>query len=163
MSKTYALVSDYAVQKLLELTEDEVQVFGRVFQNVIDCDGIVPTPQVGWKFDGRNFLPPTDGLSEEGVLEAQCVVQRQFGQKMVLNAVDRIGARNLLLINNGVPIDIPALLTQMMPVKILLETGALKTARGALVQIKQILPTHADILDGAIVNITQFLVTNGYE
>jgi hypothetical protein len=73
-----------------------------------------------------------------------------------------MGARNLKLSEEGVVVDVASLASQLSSIKLLLETGALKTARGICTLQKPNFSNHSDIFQVVIDEITNFLNTNGY-
>jgi len=64
----YALIQDYVVVKIDDLTEDQVQSLGYQYQNIVDAG----SSAVGWKFDGRNLIAPTPLTPDQYV--AQVVI-----------------------------------------------------------------------------------------
>lgn len=89
--------------------------------------------------------------------------QREFGLYLVPELIDLMGARNLTLIQSGISVNIPAIASDNASIKLLIETGALSTARSICVQLKRKYPLHAEIYDHVIEDITEFLTGNGYE
>lgn len=104
----------------------------------------------------------TDLTSEE-LAVVQQTNQQQFGAGLSLKLVNLMGGRNLYLAELGTPVDIVALLTALGTAKTLMDTGALKTARGYINAVKAGFPLHLDITNLAVEEITAFLVWNGYE
>lgn len=94
---------------------------------------------------------------------AQQTAQREFGLYLIPEMIDLMGERNLTLSQNGSTINIISLASDNSSVKLLIETGALKTARSICSQLKLKYTTHADIYDHVIEDITEFLAMNGYE
>lgn len=94
---------------------------------------------------------------------AQQTAQREFGQYLIPEMIDLMGERNLTLGQNGTTINMIAIASDNSSVKLLVETGALKTARSICLQLKVKYATHSDIYDHVIEDITEFLVQNGYE
>lgn len=89
--------------------------------------------------------------------------QREFGLYLVPELIDMMGERNLTLIQNGTSVNIPAIASDNAGIKLLIETGALSTARSICTQLKVKYPTHADIYDYVIEDITEFLTGRGFE
>lgn len=89
--------------------------------------------------------------------------QREFGLYLVPELIDLMGARNLSLIQAGVSVNIPAIASDNASIKLLIETGALSTARSICTQLKRKYPYHVEIYDHVIEDITEFLTENGYE
>jgi hypothetical protein len=122
---------------------------------IIDIDGFDPEPKTGWILQGNALVPV--------VLLDQQSAQQVFGQKLALELVNMMGARNLLLYSQGVSVNIPALLTSALPVKMLIETGALKTARTAILASMGNFPQHTDVFQYAVNSINTFLQSKGWE
>jgi len=89
--------------------------------------------------------------------------QREFGEYLVPELIDLMGERNLTLIQNGTPVSITSLAQDNASVKLLIETGALATARSICGVLKAKYPNHSDIYDHVIVDITEFLQATAYE
>lgn len=104
----------------------------------------------------------TKSIQEESNLKQQ-TNQREFGTKLIPTLIDFMGERNLTLNQNGTTINMMAIASDNSGIKLLIETGALKTARSLCGQLRFKYPTHADIYDTVISSITDFLTENGYE
>ena len=89
--------------------------------------------------------------------------QRVFGQYLIPEMVDLMGAKNLTLAQKGVPINMNQLAADNSSIKLLIETGALKTARSLCYLLKAKYPYHASVYDHVIEDITGFLTEKGYE
>jgi hypothetical protein len=89
--------------------------------------------------------------------------QREFGLYLIPELIDLMGERNLTLAQNGASINMLSIASDNASVKLLIETGALKTARSVCVQLKMKYPSHADIYDHVIEDISEFLVDRGFE
>ena len=100
-------------------------------------------------------------MQRETNLERQ-KAQREFGLYLVPELIDMIGERNLTLIQNGQTVNITAIASDNSGIKLLIETGALSTARAICSQLKAKYPLHADIYDHVIDDITEFLNEKGY-
>jgi hypothetical protein len=80
--------------------------------------------------------------------------KREFGLYVANECVELLGARNKILNLSGSQVS--AMLSNLMPVKSLLETGALGTARAYLIQLKAAYPNHVDIFQDGIDDINGF-------
>lgn len=89
--------------------------------------------------------------------------QREFGQYLVPELIDLMGARNLTLIQDGISINISSIASDNAGIKLLIETGALSTARQVANYYKIKYPHHEDIYTHVIDDITNFLMEKGYE
>lgn len=101
-------------------------------------------------------------VQQERNLERQ-KAQREFGEYLIPELIDMMGERNLTLIQNGTSVNIPAIASDNAGIKLLIETGALSTARSICTQLKVKYPTHADIYGYVIEDITEFLTGRGFE
>lgn len=101
-------------------------------------------------------------VQQERNLERQ-KAQREFGEYLIPELIDMMGERNLTLIQNGAIVNIPAIASDNAGIKLLIETGALSTARSVCTQLKLKYPSHADIYDHVIEDITEFLSRRGFE
>lgn len=89
--------------------------------------------------------------------------QREFGELLIPQLIDSMGERNLTLIQNGTSVDIAALAQDNAGIKLLIETGALSTARYVCSLLRAKYPTHDDIYGFVMDEITSFLISKGYE
>lgn len=89
--------------------------------------------------------------------------QREFGAQLIPFLIDFMGERNLTLAQNGATLNMIGIASDNSSVKLLIETGALKTARSICSQLQVKYPTHSDIYINVITKITDFLVQKGYE
>jgi len=92
-----------------------------------------------------------DYEKEERVLAKK---KREHGLYISNEMIELLGARNKVLGLTGQ--QVTAMLSQLAPVKALLETGALGTARSYMVQFKAAFPNHADIFQDGISDVNDF-------
>lgn len=161
--RKYAIVNNDVVSKVLDLDDQEVASISTDGSMVIDIEDMIPQPQTGWLLEGNKLVPASASMTADERDSFQQTAQRQFGLKLLPIVVDKLGARNLKLTREAVPVDVASLATQMSSIKLLLETGALKTVRGICSALKPAFPNHSDILDDVIIEISNFLVNNGFE
>jgi hypothetical protein len=83
--------------------------------------------------------------------------KRVFGVGMSELMCVEVGARNMTLISEGFQVNIPQVLTSFAPIKMLLETGAIETAKGAILQMKAYYPPYDDIMQAGIDMIDNFI------
>jgi hypothetical protein len=81
-------------------------------------------------------------------------IKREFGLYVSNECIELLGARNKILGLTGTQVS--SMLSNLMPVKSLLETGALGTARSYMIQLKAAYPNHADVFDDGIQDINEF-------
>lgn len=155
-----AIIQDNVVVEIRELSAEQMVSRENL---IIDIEDSAPQAQVGWVLEGNSLRPASATVSDDERRATQQRVQREFGQRLSPLVVDKVGARNLALSEQGANVDIISLASQMQAVKLLLETGALKTARGLCASIKPAFPHHADIIQSCIDDITSFLLVAGYE
>jgi hypothetical protein len=159
--RKYAILTDNKITEIVNAEESEIREIARS-KMIVDIEDLIPEPGINWILQGNKLVPPSELNTEERDLFQQ-TAQRKFGEKLLPIAVDKIGARNLKLVREGNPTDVATLASQMASIKILLEGGALKTARGICSAIKPMHPNHSDILDEVISAISNFLTQNGWE
>jgi hypothetical protein len=80
--------------------------------------------------------------------------KREHGLYISNECIELLGARNKIL--QLTSSQITSMLTSLAPIRALLETGALGTARTYLIQLKMAYPQHADIFQDGINDITEF-------
>lgn len=152
--RKYALVNNSMVTKLAEIEEDGFPELIKSNDMVIDITDDSPQPTVGWVLNGNKLEIPQN-LSSREQFEIELNSRKaEFGSKLAKSAVDRIGARNKILNKSGS--QVISLLTQLLGVKSLLETGALGTARYSCMQLKTAYSEYADIFDEVISQINNF-------
>jgi hypothetical protein len=94
-------------------------------------------------------------------LERQ-TTQREYGEVKIKELIDKMGERNLQLSQDGVAVNIGALATDNLGLKVLVETGALTTACGLAGQLKSKYPTHSDIYEDMVEEVMNWLTAMGY-
>lgn len=140
--------------------EDEYRDYASKNQLVIDIEDDATNIELGYILQGNAIVPSNTVPPVETTDLYQQITQRLFGQKILPDLIDQVGARNLRLAREQAVVDVAALGLQMNTIQILLNGGALKTARGLCSMIKPMFPHHSDILDLAINKITEFLIQN---
>lgn len=156
--RKYALINNLVITEIIE-TEDDIHNYIVNNEAVIDIEDMSPQPSVGWIMNGNKLQIPS-GISDRELFEIElndkkCI----FGYKLSKNAINRIGARNKILNKSGS--QVITLLTQLLGVKSLLETGALGTARATCLQLKVLHTEYSDIFDNVISEINSFEQSNG--
>lgn len=150
----YALVNNNIVTDIIETDLENLMEFSLVNNSVIDVTDILPLPALGWVLNGNKLELP-QGSSDREAFEIDLNDRKvEAGIKLSRTAVNKIGARNKILNKNGT--QVIALLTQLIGVKSLLETGALGTARASCVQLKSVYTEYTDIFDYIIAEINNF-------
>jgi len=162
MSRIYATINDNIVTNIISLTEEEYFEIAKQNQLIIDIEDIFPRPQIGWLLEGNSLLPNQPIVDADEADAIRQTTQRLYGEKILPELVDLMGQRNLKLIREGSSVNIASLASQMASIKLLLETGAITTARSICLALKPSYPSHADILDKASEDIANFLSTHGY-
>lgn len=158
----YASIINNAVVKVSELDEQQFRLEAKECELLVDITDMIPEPEVGWVLNGNKIELPGVVMSPDQLDLYQQKAQRKFGVKVLEYALDAIGARNLKLTRESTPADVATLAQQMASIKLLLEGGALKTARTICSMIKPTYPNHSDILQTVIDDITQFINKNNF-
>lgn len=154
MVRKYAALKNGIVSQVLELELEDVLNFSSKHEMILDIEDIVPIPTVGYVLEGNKLVLPQDAVSRE-LFEIELNNKKsEFGIKLAKDAVNRIGARNKILNKTGP--QVTALLTTLIGVKHLMETGALGTARSMCVQLKTVYLEYTDIFDIIINEINIF-------
>lgn len=152
--RKYALVNNLIVTAIVDIEDQDYPEYAKFNNLVIDITDMSPQPQVNWLLNGNKLEFP-NGTSSREKLEIELAEKKtDFGIKLARNAIDRIGARNKILNKNGAQVAV--LLSQLLNVKLLLETGALGTARYSCIQLKSIYTEYSDIFDYVINEINIF-------
>lgn len=161
--RKHALLKNNTVVEIRDLTEEDYTALAKSYQLIIDIEDMFNRPSVGWILDGNTMRANNNFATLDDAVAEQQKRQREFGQKLSPILVDMMGARNLKLTAEGVTVNVSSLLSSLNSIKALIETGALKTARGVLASVTPVFPAYADIFDYASAQITQFLADNSYE
>jgi hypothetical protein len=93
-------------------------------------------------------------VSQEEIERHLATRKREFGDYLVAEFTDSIGARNKVL--NKTTQEIISVLTNLQSIKALLEGGALGTARSMITSIKAAYPDYGDIFQDGIDDINRF-------
>ncbi len=155
----YALINNNMVTKVVDVESEEISEYLKLHDMVIDITDINPQPTIGYVLNGNSLQIPHGGSSREEFEIELNSKKVQFGIKLCGSAINRVGARNKILNKTGS--QVITLLTQLMGVKSLLETGALGTARAICSQLKTPYSEYADIFDMVITEINTFESTFG--
>lgn len=157
--RKYALINKNLVTSIIESNDLDFSEYSKNNELIIDITDLNPLPQINWVLNGNKLEFPS-GFSDREKLEIELASKKtDFGIKLARYAIDRIGARNKILNKTGEQVSI--LLTQLVGVKLLLETGALSTARFSCIQLKFIYTEYTDIFDYVINEINSFEASVG--
>lgn len=131
--RKYALVNNNTVTEVMNLEDADYPRIAAVNQMIVDIEDVSPVPQVGWVLVG-NALQSTSALPIEEILRAKVKKAREFGTATAADAVDRIGASNIL--SGKTEAQIIEIMVLLDPIKKLMEGGALNTAKTQLLLVK---------------------------
>lgn len=152
--RKYAALKNSIVIELLDLEDDAVPSAIQQHEMLIDIEDMSPQPTIGYVLNGNTLEFPTNCSDRErfeiDLNDRKC----QFGAEICRDAVNKLGARNKILSKSGP--QVITLLTQLLAVKSLLETGALGTARATCVQLKVVFTEYEDIFNYVIDRINAF-------
>jgi hypothetical protein len=155
----YALINNNVVTGVIEVEPEQLTQFISTNDMVIDITNQLPLPAIGYVLNGNRLEIP-QGLSSREDFEIELNSKKaKFGTELARVGVDRIGARNKILNKSGP--QVINLLTQLIGIKSLLETGALGTARYSCSVLKTNYSEYADIFDYIISEINAFEATSG--
>lgn len=155
----YALINNNMVTKVVEIESDQISDHLKSYDMVVDITDMNPQPTIGYVLNGNKLEIPQGGSSREEFEIELNSKKVQFGIKLCSIAINRVGARNKILNKTGA--QVVTLLTQLLGVKSLLETGALGTARSICGQLKSVYGEYSDIFDSIISEINSFESTFG--
>jgi hypothetical protein len=152
--RKYALVNNSIVTAIVDLEDNEVLEQIQINHSVIDVTDMSPQPQVNYVLNG-NVLELPQNLSSREALEIDLALRKlDFGANLSRNSIARIAARNKIL--NKSNEQVATLLNQLLSVKMLLDTGALGTARLSCMQLKLAYTEYTDIFDYVISEVNSF-------
>lgn len=152
--RKYALINNNIVTAVQNCEQEELAELSKNNQLVIDIEDMLPQPSVNYILNGNRLEIPQGSSDREQYEIVLAARKTDCGQKLAYNAINKMGARNKILNKSGAQVS--ALLTQLLPVKLLLDTGALGTARAACDQLKAYYGEYADIFDEVIASINDF-------
>lgn len=159
MTRKYALVNNLVITDIKNLTESEFLVEISRNNMVVDIEDVVPQPQLRWVLNGNRFEIPQGASSREQFEIALAEKKMDFGSSLAKFCVARVGARNKIL--NKDAQQVTNILNSLMPVKLLMETGALGTARLVCQNLLSVYTEYADIFQHVINEINSFENSHG--
>lgn len=152
--RKYAILNNGVVTEIRDIDDDDIVKIATTVEMLIDVTDAPVCPVIGYVLNGNKLELPQN-LSSREQFEIELNSRKSdFGTKLSRNAVDRIGARNKILNKNGQ--QVITLLTQLLGVKSLLETGALGTARASCASLKLVYTEYEDIFNYVINEINSF-------
>jgi len=146
-----ALVKNLVVVDIQELKEEDMIEYVKEYDSIIGIDELTVRPEIGWVFDFNKLNPPPEIIVEdipEYRLELKCRTARKFGESLSKIAADKIGGRNLTL--GKTEAQIQTFAGQLIQLKLILDGGALVTAKSIMVLMKSAYPEYADLFQWAI-------------
>jgi hypothetical protein len=152
--RKYALVNNNIVTNVISFEEEDFEKHSKLNDLIIDIEDLNPQPAAGWILNGNKLEIPQGNSSREQFEIELATRKTDFGIRLARIAVDRVGARNKILNKSGT--QVTTLLNQLMGIKLLLETGALGTARLGCIQLKVVYTEYTDILDYVIQEVNDF-------
>lgn len=152
--RKYALLRDNVVVQTSNLEEQQVVEIAYQYQTILDIEDQFPQPQTGWVLEGNKLISQGAAPSQESYEIELASKKTSHGILLSREAIDKIGARNKILNKTGAQVS--TLLNQLVGVKMLLETGALGTARYACTQLKAVYPEYTDIFNMVINSVNEF-------
>lgn len=157
--RKYALVNNNVITQIIEIEPEELCEYSGKNSLIIDITDFIPQPQLNWVLVG-NILEFPQGNSDREKLE-EILAEKKiiFGIKLARMCVIKIGARNKILNKNSTQVS--TILNQLIGVKLLLENGALGTARDSCSLLKAVFSEYSDIFDKIIAEVNSFEISNG--
>lgn len=151
----HAFLKNNVVQLVDEIDEETYSTHAKEWDAIINIEGMSPEPVKGWILRGNSLIAVDP--------QEQQQLQQIFGVSLALELVNRMGTRNLTLASQGQSVNVAAVLASVGPVKSLLETGALKTARAVIQIALPSFPQYQDIFTHGISEINTFLASKGWD
>jgi hypothetical protein len=124
----------------------------------VECNSEIEFQTLCDSFDLTKYW---DELNKEQMLRQQ-EEQRLFGKKLAEKIIDLIGGRNLYLKSKGVDVNVSTMASDNASLRMMAESGILKTILVFVGSIKSKYPDHSDIYDLACEDITNFLKERGW-
>lgn len=161
--RKHAFLKDDIVVMVESVEAEKYKEYTETYNTIIDIEDMIPQPEIGWILVGNKLESSVNSFSLDELDAIQQKAQQAFGQKILIPYINKLGARNFKLTRDGVIVNVSTMASQMSLLKLLLETGALKSSRGLCGQMSSIHTNHVDILNEVIAEITNFLTNNGWE
>lgn len=151
----HAFLKNNVVQLVDEIDEESYALHIKQWDAIINIEGMSPEPVKGWILRGNSLIAVDP--------QEQQQLQQIFGAWLALELVNKMGTRNLTLASQGQSVNVAAVLSSVGPVKALLETGSLKTARTIIQMSSPSFPQYQDIFNFGIHEISRFLSDKGWD
>lgn len=111
-----ALIQNNLVVGVGDFTNDQIQLFGPYFEQIVDCTNLIPQPGIGWAFDGQNIT---------GTNVSRKITRLAMNQRFTVG--EMLG---LLTYVNTNPISIVALLLQRLQIATYVDLSRSDTQAG---------------------------------
>lgn len=157
--RKYAGVNNEIIVAIIDEDEDNYCTLNKTYNLVIDITDMSPSPAIGWVLNGNKLEYPQNQSDLEKLEYELADKKTTFGINLARTAIVKIGVRNKILLKTGPQVAV--IVTNLLPIKLLLDTGALGTARYSCVQLKSVYTEYADIFDQVINEINIFESTFG--
>lgn len=154
MARKYALIQNNIVIAVETIDDDKIDQYSKTHQMIIDIEDIVPQPTINWVLNGNILEIPAGNSDLEKFEELLAEKKIIRGIKLARIAIIKVGARNKILKKSATQVS--TLLNQLVPIKMLLETGALGTARDNCRLLKNVYTEYSDIFQLVIDDIDLF-------
>jgi hypothetical protein len=86
-----ALINEYVVAKVVDLSEEEIQTLQYKYQLIIDVSEFLVSPEPGWTFDGLNFFDANGVL---GGVASRKITKLAFRNRFTFN--EKVALRTAL-------------------------------------------------------------------
>lgn len=157
--RKYAILKNQVVSEIVILEDEQVSDFAKTVEQLIDVEDSEFLVTVGCVLNGNKLeIPQNLSTREQFEIDLNDKKSR-FGSEVAREAVNRIGARNKILNKSGA--QVTTLLSALINVKILLETGALGTARAICSQLSLVYTEYTDIFEYVVIQVNQFELAHG--
>lgn len=151
--RKHAILDNNVVVEVKSIDEQEYSELILKHQLLVDIEDMFPQPEIGWLLEGSTLIPMEELTEEQREIQS-AGKKRVEGLRISNKCIDLIGARNKILVKNTQ--QIVAVLTALSPIRALLETGALGTARASIMQVSASYTDYTDIFESAIDEINEF-------
>jgi hypothetical protein len=151
----YAFIKNGVVQLVEDINAEEYPNHIPHWDSIIDVTNLIHEPKIGWIVFNNVLVAVSP--------EEQQRVQQIYGTNLALELVNKVGTINLTMASQGETVNVASLLNSLASIKMLLETGALKTARGLCTYYKPQYPAYANVFQLAETEITNFLTERGWQ
>ena len=154
--RKYAGLVDNTVMAIDTIDESEYSSHASKYHLLVDIEDIIPQPEVAWVLVGNSLVPPAEATAEPLEKAVKSVSRAvEFGSSLKKEMAAIIGGKNKVL--DKTEQQVIAIVSQLISIGMLLEGGAIKTAKTLITGLSGSMPEYIDEINYALNKINRFL------